>query len=317
MMAGGCNYAPIATTGPVKILTVLLVRIRSVRSGFLILSAVVWFSPLALAQDALVAQALPQIAKQASKFWQTAPGYVAKETLKQKAAVMPKRKFRIGGGAVDPPKPEMKDREIVSYYAISSFRNTPEALHEFRQVMSVDGKEAASDASVLEKFRAALASPDDRSKKALEVDFEKTGLAIAATDFGQLVLLFTKANLEKYTFAPQSTGLIGADRAIVIAFRQNAGAESFRIVESGRQMNEPLSGELWVRDSDFVPLRITLTVSRRDQHEEVRDEARVDYELKSDGTLLPASVVYRRFRNDELWVENVYEYSDWQALKAK
>ena len=66
-----------------------------------------------------------------------------------------------------------------------------------------------------------------------------------------------------------------------------------------------------------MPLRITLTVTRREQHEEVRDEARVDYELKSDGTLLPASVVYRRFRNDELWVENVYEYSDWQALRAK
>jgi len=283
---------------------------------------VAWFSPLVLdqgvsAQDALVAQALPQIAKQASKFWQTAPGYVAKETLKQKAAVLPKRKFRIGGGAVDPPKPELKDRAIVSYYAISSFRSSPEALHEFRQVMSVDGKPVAPEASVLERFRATLASPDDRSKKALETEFEKTGLAIAATDFGQLVLLFTKSNLEKYTFEPQSTGLIGADRAIVISFRQNTGAESFRIVESGKQTNEPLSGELWVRDSDFMPLRITLKVTRREQHEEVRDEARVDYALKADGILLPASVVYRRFRNDELWVENVYEYSDWQPARAK
>jgi len=287
-----------------------------VRSGFLILSAVVCFSR-AFPQDALVTQALPQIAKQASKFWQTAPGYIAKETLKQRAAVMPKRKFRIGGGAIDPPKPELKDREIVSYYAISAFRNSPEALHEFRQVVSVDGKTVAPEAGVLEKFRTTLASPDDRFRKTLQSDFEKTGLAIAATDFGQLVLLFTKSNLEKYTFEPQSTGLIGADRAIVIAFRQNAGPESFRIVESGKQTNEPLSGELWVRDSDFMPLRITLTVTRREQHEEVRDEARVDYELKSDGILLPASVVYRRFRNDELWVENVYEYSHWQAVSSK
>src|SRR5882762_3433240 len=204
MMAGGCNYAPIATIGPVKILTVLLVRIRSVRSGFLILS-VVWLSPQVLAQDTLVTQALPQIAKQASKFWQIAPGYMAKETLKQRAAVMPKRKFRIGGGAIDPPKPELKDREIVSYYSISSFRNSPEALHEFRQVVSVDGKTVAPEAGVLEKFRTTLASPDDRSRKTMQADFEKTGLAIAATDFGQLVLLFTKSNLEKYTFQPQST----------------------------------------------------------------------------------------------------------------
>ena len=286
------------------------------RSGFLILSAVGLLSLPAFAQDALVSQALPQIAKQASKFWQTAPGYVAKETLKQRAAVQPKRKFRIGGGAVDPPKPELKDREIISFYAISSFRSAPEALHEFRQIVSVDGKPVAAEAGILEKFRATLTAADDRSKKALEADFEKTGLTIAATDFGQLILLFTKNNLEKYTFEPKSTGLIGADRAIVIAFRQNNGA-SFRIVEAGKQVNEPLSGELWVRDSDFMPLRMTLNVTRQDGHETIRDEARVDYELKANGSLLPAAVVYRRFRNDELSVENVYEYSDWQPLKAK
>jgi hypothetical protein len=271
----------------------------------------------AITQDTLVTQALPQIAKQASKFWQTAPGYVAKETLKQKATVKPKRKLRIGGGAVDPPKPELKDREIVSYYAISSFRRSPEALHEFRQVVSVDGKPVASESTVIERFRAALASSDDRARKVLQADFDKAGLAIAAVDFGQLILLFTKTNLEKYSFSAQSTGLIGADRADIIAFRQNAGADSFRIVESGKQMNEPLSGELWVRDSDFMPLRVTLTVSRREQLEEIRDEARVDYEVKGDGALLPASVVYRRYRSDELSVENVYEYSDWQRLKGK
>ncbi len=286
------------------------------RSGFLILSAVGLLSPPAFAQDALISQALPQIAKQASKFWQNAPGYVAKETLKQRAAVQPKRKFRIGGGAVDPPKPELKDREIISFYAISSFRSAPEALHEFRQIVSVDGKPVAAEAGILEKFRATLTAADDRSKKALEADFEKTGLTIAATDFGQLILLFTRNNLEKYTFEPKSTGLIGADRAIVIAFRQNNGA-SFRIVEAGKQVNEPLSGELWVRDSDFMPLRMTLNATRQDGHETIRDEARVDYELKANGSLLPAAVVFRRFRNDELSVENVYEYSDWQPLKAK
>jgi hypothetical protein len=288
-----------------------------VRSGFLILSAVALLSPPAAAQDALISQALPQIAKQASKFWQNAPAYMAKETLKQRAAVQPKRKFRMGGGAIDPPKPELKDREIVSFYAISSFRTAPEALHEFRQVVSVDGKPVAAEAGILEKFRATINTADDRPKKALQADFEKTGLTIAATVFGQLIILFTKNNLEKYTFEPKSTGLIGADRAIVIAFRQNNGEESFRIVEAGKQVNEPLSGELWVRDSDFMPLRMTLNATRRDGHEIIRDEARVDYELKANGMLLPAAVVYRRFRNDELSVENVYEYSDWQPLKAK
>src|SRR5258708_31774135 len=114
---------------------------------------------------------------------------------------MAERKVRTGGVDVDPPKPEVKDRDIVSYYAISSFRSSPEALHEFRQVVSVDGKPVVPEATALEKLRATLASPDDRSRKVLQADFDKTGLAIAAVDFGQLILLFTKTNLEKYTFA--------------------------------------------------------------------------------------------------------------------
>ncbi len=217
---------------------------------------------------------------------------------------------------MEPPKSVMKDREIVSCYALSSFKSSPEALHEFRQVVSVDGKIVTPEDSARQKLRATLTSTD-AAKKALVTDFEKSGLTIAATDFGQLVLLFTKANLRKYAFESQSTGLVGADRAIVIAFHQNAGNESVKIVEPGKQVREPLSGQLWVRESDFLPLRITLNVLRRQQHEEIRDEARVDYESKANGTILPASVVYRRYVNDELHVENIYEYSDWQLVNAK
>src|SRR5258708_36918316 len=106
---------------------------------------------------------------------------------------MAERKVRTGGVDVDPPKPEVKDRDIVSYYAISSFRSSPEALHEFRQVVSVDGKPISSDAAALEKFRATLASPDDHARKVLQTDFDKTGLAIAPVGFGQLVLFFPTA----------------------------------------------------------------------------------------------------------------------------
>ncbi len=33
--------------------------------------------------------------------------------------------------------------------------------------------------------------------------------------------------------------------------------------------------------------------------------------------ILPASVVHRRFTNNELSVENIYEYSDWLPVHAK
>jgi hypothetical protein len=237
--------------------------------------------------------------------------------MRQKALVFPKRKLRVGRKAAEPSKPEFKDREIVSYYALAGFRNTPEALREFRQVFQVDGKPVMPEDKALQKFRAILKSKDDRAKTELQEDFEQANLAVAATDFGQLVLLFTRANLGKYSFERDTPALIGADRVIVIKFRQSTGREGLRIEEPGQQVRQPLSGQLWVRESDYQPLRITLTTTRQIDSDEVRDEARVDYAPNVAGTVLPASVTYRRYVNNEMKVENVSQYSDWQPVNAK
>lgn len=288
-----------------------------VRSEFFILAALALLSPSVWAQNAAIAQALPQIARQASNFWSAAGLYMARETLHQKALTMPKRKIRFGHKATQPVQPEFKDREIISYYALSNFRATPEALHEFRQVLSVDGNPVMPEDKALQRFRNILASKDDRAKGELQQDFEQANLSVAATDFGQLMLLFTKANLSKYSFEPDSAALIGADRALVIRFRQSGGQEALRIEEPGSQDKRPLMGQLWVRESDDQPLRITLTASRKLEKREVRDEARVDYAPNAAGTALPASVVYRRYVDNELTVENISQYSDWQPVKAK
>jgi hypothetical protein len=128
--------------------------------------------------------------------------------------------------------------------------------------------------------------------------------------------LFTRANLGKYNFERDTPALIGADRTIVIKFRQSTGQESLRIGEPGKQVRQPLSGELWVRESDYQPLRITLTATRQLESEEIRDEARVDY-APTAAAMLPASVTYRRYVDNEMKVENVSQYSGWQAVKGK
>jgi hypothetical protein len=316
-MAVGRNYAATPFAIRSGFFPLRLVRIRSVRSEFFILAAVALAPSPVAAQDTSLDAALPQIARQASRFWQGASGYFGRETLHQKALVMPKRKLRIGRKATEAVKPEFKDREIVSYYALSAFRTSPEALHEFRQVVSVDGKLVMAEAKALQKFQAILKSKDDRARTELQEDFDLANLAVAATDFGQLILLFTKANLGKYNFEHDAPALIGADRALVIKFRQSTGREGIRIEEPGKQVRQPLSGLLWVRESDYQPLRITLTTTRKLDSEEIRDEARVDYAPTAAGAVLPASVTYRRYVDNELKVENVSQYSAWQAVNAK
>ena len=272
---------------------------------------------MACAQDSIPADALPQIARHASNFWQSASLSFARETLHQKALTLPKRKLRIGVKATQKLQPELKDREIISFYALSSFRSTPEALHEFRQVLSIDGKSTVLEDRALERFRNILGSRDDRAKTELQEDFAQANLTVAATDFGQLILLFTKANLSKYTFQLDSPVFIGADRATVIRFQQSGGQAALRIEEPGKEVKQPLLGELWVRQNDYLPLRITLTSRRQLESREVRDEARVDYTVNAAGGVLPASVVYRRYVNDQLTVENISEYSNWQPVKPK
>jgi len=290
-----------------QLLPLRLVRIRSVRIGFFILAAVCW------AQSG-TDQALPKVAEYASGFWQSSAGFVGRETLKQKALVMPKKRIRVGGEALGAAKPELKDREILSFYALSSFKATPEALHEFREIVSIDGRASAGSR---EKLVATIESNDDHAKKALQGQFEKANLTVAATDFGQLLLLFTRANLAKYSFERRPAEMLGADRAFVFAFQHISGGEALRVTEAGKRVNEPLSGEIWVRESDFLPLRVTLKASRIDQAQEIRDEARVDYAPQGKGLVLPASVVYRRFIGTRLVVENICEYSDWQPVHSK
>lgn len=261
-------------------------------------------------------QALREVARVAATFWHSAPDYIARETLSQKALTLPKRRLRTGRGALEPPRPEFGHREIVSYYALSSFRSSSEALHEFREVVSVDGQAPAGDSSP-ERLRNAVTTQDDKTKKALAREFERTSLAVAATDFGQLILLFTKSNQAKYDFTLRGSALVGADRAMILDFSQRAGAEALRVTEPGHEVREPLTGQIWIRELGFVPLRISLETSRHDGSRTIRDEARVDYEPKADGMVLPVSIVYRRFVNEELSVEGIYAYTDWRPLNQK
>lgn len=266
------------------------------------------------AEDPRLGQALAEVAQAAATFWHSAPDYIARESLNQKALTLPKRRLRAGASALEPPKPEFGHREIVSYYALSSFRTSPEALHEFREVFSVDGQALKRDGA---RLRNALTAQDDKAKKELAHEFEKDSLTVTATDFGQLILLFTKSNQAKYEFKLRGAALVGADRAMILDFSQRAGVEALRVSELGREVREPLTGQIWVREVDSAPLRITLATSRHDRSRTIRDEARVDYEPKPEGMVLPVSIVYRRFVNEELSAEDVYGYSDWRPLQHK
>ena len=255
----------------------------------------------AAAEDPRLADALYRLSREASGLWQNAPHLLARELVTQRAMRAHSKGFAT--------------REIVSFYSLGAFAGAPEALREFRHIVSVDGKAMEGEHAALAAFRRELASPDAESKQELIKSFERTCLSGAATDFGQLILLFTKPNQAKYSFQMAGDTRIGVDAAWIISFQQLAGDESLHIRDAGRKRDERLHGEISVRQGDYLPLRIVLHARHTVKSHEVRDEAKLDY-TAIGGALVPISLVYSRFENDEVTLESIYRYSEWQRYRG-
>src|SRR5579863_584186 len=103
-----------------------------------------------------------RVAEEAEVFARSARAVLSEETLRQRAR-KPGSRFRARVG--EPPKDEFVTREVVSEYGYGSYKDSPNALHEFRTVVTIDGKKYQT----LEKARRALSlgvtSADDELKK--------------------------------------------------------------------------------------------------------------------------------------------------------
>lgn len=286
---------------------------RAMQAGILLLLAA---SVLSAADEAL-SRILDRVSEEAEVFRTTAPKTLAEEKLVQRSLKPPRRfRPRLGADAVAPPKPQYRTREVISEYGFAALKQTPGALHEFRQVISIDGRKVASPEKAHRRLLAGLRSDDDRAKQRLLEDFEEHGLRGAAADFGQVLLLFSRHRLADYQFTLSGRGQVGVDRATILSFKQIGGAGSLLIVGQRKVLHQPLEGQLWVSEKDSLPLRIVLASTRRDGQIEIREEATIDYLRTPLGYLAPASVVHREMSGNDLVVENRFEYSAFKIFKA-
>lgn len=233
---------------------------------------------------------------EASSFAREAVQLVADEKLYQKA---------LGGE---------KERTIVSQYGFVSFRQAPEALREFRDIQTVDGK-AYKSAKSLKALAAAVSAADDRQKQRAVDELQKAGLSGFATELGQLLLLFNSRKVQNYDFSFESQRFVGADRTMIFGYSQieNAGASgSMTVIQGKNQMRPKLSGRIWV-DGDYRPLKITLaTVSEVDHTTQLRQEIEVTYTPTTFRCVLPTSAHHREFKNETLNSDTEYSYTNWR-----
>ncbi len=262
-------------------------------------------------------QVLSRVSEEAEAFRLAAPNLLAREKLVQRAIRPPKRfRPRLGSASLQPPKPQYRTREVISEYSFASFREAPGVWHEFREVVSVDNHRIASPEKARRTLTAGLRSEDERLKKQILEDFEKHGLKGAAADFGQVILLFTRRRLSDYSFAWLGVGRVGTEQARILSFRQTGGTASLEIFQNRKAVHEPLQGQLWVRATDWMPLRVLLIAERQEGQTEVRDDATVDYTSTPQGHLAPVSVIHRQTSGGVLVIENLFQYSDFRAFQA-
>ena len=282
-----------------------------------------WFFAILLAgftagQPPQLDEILRRVSEEAEVFVRMAPAMFAEETLQQRARrPVPRFRPRIGDAALKPPPVEYQTREIVSEYGFAAFKESPSVLHEFRQVITVDSRQKLAPEKARQTLTLGIRSADDKVKKRMLVDFEKHGLIGTVTDFGQVILLFTRRRLEQYQFAIAGTTRLGAEPVVQVSFQQTEGTQSFTVFEGRRALHQPLRGEIWVRTPDLAPVRITLSAVRQDDKVAVRDEAAVDYVMSAHGVVLPAAVVHRQFRGEDLVAENVFRYATFRKFSAE
>jgi hypothetical protein len=111
--------------------------------------------------------------------------------------------------------------------------------------------------------------------------------------------------------------MLGAEPALVFSFEQVKGPDSMTIFAGREVLRRKLEGEVWVRESDNLPLRIILTGERKAGKHAISWQGTVDYTMSRFGILLPASVVYREHSQGVTLTENHFHYGDFRQFGAQ
>lgn len=264
---------------------------------------------------------LARLAEEADVFARSLDKLIGEETIVQRGVVsQAKFRPRIGNAALTPPKPKYTEKELQSEFGYALFRaegaEEGGVLHEARQVLRVDGREVAKTEKARTRLTTGLRSADDEVKKQLLEDLRKYGLPEAATDFTLTLLLFRQRALEQYTFRPMYQTMSGADAIQVFRFEQRSG-DGMTVFHGKKMLRQKLTGELWLRATDGLPVKIRFESRFQAQGEDsVTDVGEVVYRRSAQGSLLPVSALHQRTMGTLLVAESRFSYGGFKRFGA-
>jgi hypothetical protein len=267
-----------------------------------------------LAAQPVPPSVLSRTMEAAQAFRDKAPAAISRETLHQRSfAIPPHAHIAIGAAAADPLRPRFFLHEVVSEYSIATLKGTsPTQLLEFRELVEKDGAPVNTPEKARRALQQDVRTGEERLRKHILEELTALGLADVATDYGLILLAFTREGLTGLEVVSGGEGFVGAEEAVAFDFRQiSGGALEFRGKKVARL---PMQGTLWVRRSDGVPLRISCWTEHPDGKHILRDQAMIDYGPTALGFVAPATVVHRHFVDGQALTENLYSYEPFHLF---
>jgi len=285
-------------------------------AGRLICAA--WAASTAVAQDQRLVPILERLSEEAAVFAQNAPRIIAEERLLHRGERTPAFKFKLRAGEkAEQRENPYVEREIISEYAFGVFKDKPESLREFRQVLKVDGEPAKGSERARLTLAKNVSSEDDRQRKRMLEEFEKLGMVGAASDFGQMILLFRRSALDKFHFNYKAQGKLGSEPVTILQWYQHEDEGSARVFQEREMVRVRMKGEIWVHETDLRPMRITVIIPVKEHGAEVVHEASIDYYRSAYGVLLPSAVRYKKRVGNRIAVENYAFYSKYRMFRVE
>jgi hypothetical protein len=264
-----------------------------------------------------VAALLDRVAEEAGLLAQKAPRFFSTETLLHRAVSRPRPLVRAGGAASKPVAVKLTERVIVSEYTVGPLKAPASgSLLEFREVVSVDGRKVQSSGTARHALSLGLPSADDQARKRMLEDFAKYTIGAVATDYALVLLSFADGSREDLRITLSGDSRVGDDEAALFVWDQQS-SEKGQVIFAGRETaRQPLSGKLWVRKTDGLPLRIWVWAAQRVGEYIVRDEATVDYAMTPHGFVAPQSIHHLHIVEGQMTAENLYTYSPFRLFGA-
>ena len=224
---------------------------------------------------------------------------------------------RIGQAAnVTPPSLACGARRSSRSTASAPQRTAVAGPHEFRQVISVDGRGAIRRERPPRPF-AGHAIPDDRIRKRMLEDFARHGLVDIATDYGSDPAGVHQARPGEHEDRVRRRGPRSAPiLPWLLRWKQNADGGELEF--HGRQAVAPRRSRAGSGSASPTACRCASRLGRayRLASHMIRDQATVDYMLSPHGFLTPVSVVHRHLMDGQLITENLYRYEPFKMFSA-